>query len=133
LKGFGSGPAPASCVYDASAYRGIEFRARGVEVRVSIEMDLDMPESNTFGAPGACPSPVLEDCYNRHGFELKLTKNWDFYQLLWDDLAQRDYGAWHPDFDPSRLLGVYFEVIPDPVSNSIPGYQIDVDDVVFLP
>jgi hypothetical protein len=133
LKGIGDASTPRSCVYDASVYRGIEFRARGVEVRVSVEMDLNVPASNTFGAPGACTATPPTDCYDRHRLEFKLSSTWGVYKFYWEDLAQQGYGNWHPEFDPSRLLGLYFEVIQDPMNASVPDYQIDVDDLVFLP
>jgi len=133
LKGIGDASAPRSCVYDASVYRGIEFRARGAEVRVSVEMDLNVPASNTFGAPGACTAVDPVDCYDRHNLKFTLSSAWGVYRLYWGDLEQQGYGDWHPVFEPSRLLGLYFEVIQDPMNASIPDYQIDVDDVVFLP
>jgi hypothetical protein len=132
LKGIGTSGMPMSCVYDASVYSGIKFRARGVQVRVSLEMDLDVPASNTYGAPGACTRPDPAACYDRHTAVVPLTSSWGAYTLYWEDLAQVGYTDWHPAFDPTRLLGIYFEVVAAS-GGSIPAYQIDIDDVEFVP
>ena len=64
----GTASAPKSCVYDASAYDGIYFQAIGIaNIRLSLEMDLNVPTSNTWGAPGACTAATEADCYDRYG------------------------------------------------------------------
>lgn len=132
LKGIGDEVTARSCVYDASIYRGLRFRARGGQVRVSLEMDLDVPVSNTFGAPGACTAAVEADCYDRHSVKQPLTAAWATYSILWGDLVQQGFGAWHPAFNTTRLVGLYFEVIQNPSDASIPSYQFDLDDVEFF-
>jgi hypothetical protein len=133
LKSVGTAMVLRSCVYDASFYSGIEFRARGAQVRVALEMDLNVPVSNTFGAPGACTAELEGDCYDRHNVVFNLSAGWVVYRVLWEDLEQQGYGDWHPTFDPARLVGLYFEVVPHPMTKSIPDYRIDIDDVVFVP
>jgi hypothetical protein len=131
FKGIGDAVMARSCVYDASKYGGVRFRARGVKVRVSLEMDLDIPVSNSYGAPGACTAANEGDCYDRRNVQFSLTSSWAPYQLLWEELMQQGFGAWHPVFSPARLVSLYFEVVPNS-DGSLPAYQLDVDDVEFV-
>jgi hypothetical protein len=131
FKGIGDEMVARSCLYDASAYRGLRFRARGVRVRVALEMDLNIPVANTYGAPGACTAMLEADCYDRHSVVTLLTSAFAPYQVLWGDLVQQGFGAWHPVFSPARLVGLYFEVVPN-ADGSISAYQFDIDDVEFI-
>jgi hypothetical protein len=110
---------PRRC-YDASAYAGIAFWARGrAKVRVAVKMTQVVGEE--FG--GSC----IKDCYDGHGASRTLSKDWQRYALRWEELAQVGFGTPLP-FDPHSLYSVEFAVAADQ-----PSFDFWIDDLSFLP
>jgi len=110
---------PRRC-YDASAYAGIEFWARGHgRLRVALEMTQIVAEE--FG--GSC----VENCYDGHLTERTLDKNWRRYEVRWEELTQRGTGPALP-FDPRSLLAIQFAVSAEQTP-----FDFWIDDVAFLP
>jgi hypothetical protein len=134
LYAIGSANAPKSCVYNASAYDGIYFQAIGsVNIRLSVEMDLNVPVTNTWGAPGACTANPASDCFDRYGQDILVDAEiWREYYVYWTDLVQLGVGAWSPAFSPARLHAVYFEIVPEE-AGAIPEYGVIIDEVAFIP
>jgi hypothetical protein len=107
----------SSC-YDASAYAGVTFSARGPG-RIYIsprEVGVIPPD---FG--GTCE----HDCYNGHALKIDLGKNFQTYEVRWSDVTQRGYGR--PPLDPKRLHDITFLIHPEDTP-----YDIWLDDVRFL-
>lgn len=106
-----------SC-YDASAYGGIVFSAKGPgrlyvgarEIRV-------VPVE--YG--GTC----TKDCYNTHQKKVDLSPYWRTYSVKWVDMQQRGYDT--PPLDPSKLNGLSFLIQPGDTP-----YDLWVDDVKFI-
>ena len=113
--------ANAAC-YDASAYAGIEFWAKGPGViKVGFQM-IDV-QSERYG--GLCK--VEADCYNTHRTVVRLDKTWRRYKVRWEELGQLyDAGPAVP-FDPRRVR--FFEIGIGPESTP---YDLWFDDVAFL-
>jgi hypothetical protein len=110
---------PRRC-YDASAYAGISFWARGrAKLRVAVKMTQVVDEE--FG--GSC----VQDCYDSHGAAPTLGKEWQHYAFRWEDLTQRGFGTPLP-FDPRSLFSVEFAVGADQ-----PAFDFWIDDLSFLP
>ncbi len=110
---------PRRC-YDASAYAGIEFWARGHgRFRVAVEMTQVVAEE--YG--GSC----VENCFDMHLTERALDKDWQHYQIRWQELGQRGTGPELP-FDPRSLLAVQFAVTTEQTP-----FDFWIDDVAFLP
>jgi hypothetical protein len=107
----------SSC-YDASAYSGISFSARGPgRIYVSPrEVDVIPPE---FG--GTCE----KDCYNGHVKKIDLGKNFQTYEVRWAEVAQRGYSR--PTINPKRLHDIAFLIHAEDTP-----YDIWLDDVKFL-
>lgn len=108
------------CPYDASAFDGLRFAAKGPgRIRLNVSMhDVVATEDG-----GSCQSA----CYDSHGSVFELSDQWEHYQILWEDLDQ--IGFSDPlVFDPSRLSQITFAVW----AADLP---IDywIDDVTFLP
>ncbi|HYO97753.1 MAG TPA: hypothetical protein VER33_24770 [Polyangiaceae bacterium] len=105
--------------YDASAYAGIAFQARGPG-----RIYLAPREVNVI--------PVAEgglcdvDCHNAHVAKVELTDQWRDVVVRWDDLRQRGIGK--PPLDPSRLHGIAFLVRPEDTP-----YDVWLDQVRFVP
>jgi len=94
-------------------------------------MDLNVPVTNTYGAPGACTAAKEGDCYARHAVEVPLTSAWKNFEFPWSELAPSFTSAWAPAFDPKRLLAIYFE-LPANEEGQIPMYAFELDDVEFM-
>ncbi|HYP74961.1 MAG TPA: hypothetical protein VER12_03360 [Polyangiaceae bacterium] len=109
---------PRRC-YDASAYAGISFFARGRgSFNVVAKMTQIAPEE--FG--GSC----THDCYDSHLAKIALSSRWQEQRVTWAELAQKGYGQPVP-FDPRSLLSLEFTVSPDQTP-----FDFWVDDVRFL-
>jgi hypothetical protein len=109
---------PRRC-YDASAYAGISFWARGkAQLRVAVKMTQVIAEE--FG--GSC----IDGCYDTHGAERPLSAEWQQYQVRWDELTQRGSGTALP-FDPRSLFALEFGV---PAGR--PPFDFWIDDVAFI-
>ncbi len=109
---------PGQC-YDASAYAGIEFWAKGSGRIFFGPTMVDIMEKK-WG--GLCE----KDCYDRHLAPADLTPEWKLYRFLWKDLEQSGWGH-QVAFDPTRLLTIGFSVdVPDTPSD------FWIDDVSFV-
>jgi hypothetical protein len=108
---------PRPC-YDASAYGGVAFSARGPgrlyfaarEVRVvGVE----------YG--GSCS----RDCYNAHVRKIDLDGTWRRFEVRWSDLRQRGYQT--EPLDPKTLHSLTFQVHAEDTP-----YDFWIDDVEFI-
>ena len=109
---------PRRC-YDASAYAGITFFARGRgSLNVVVKMTQVAPEE--FG--GSC----THDCFDTHRVTLPLTNNWQEKRVTWAELTQKGFGQVVP-FDPRSLLSLEFSVAPEQTP-----FDFWVDDIRFL-
>ncbi|HEX6272377.1 MAG TPA: hypothetical protein VFZ53_05035 [Polyangiaceae bacterium] len=116
---FGAELADAAC-YDAAAYAGIEFWAKGSG---SIKVGLQMIDVQDEKYGGFCKT----DCYNTHRKVVGLTRAWKHYVVRWEELAQL-YQAGPPlGFDPARVRFIEFGIGPE----STP-FDLWIDDVAFV-
>jgi Carbohydrate binding domain (family 11) len=94
--------------YDASAFHGIEFKAKGngpVRAAVMIE---DVISSDVGGA--CTPSTVMgQGCDDGHGSVLFLTSDWTVHKLAFSDLRQAGWGK-PVVFDASKIMSIQFNV-----------------------
>jgi hypothetical protein len=88
--------------YNASAYNGISFWAKGSgTLRVEFAMRSFVPTDRG----GTCTS----GCWNIYGATTPtLTSNWQLITLPWAGM-QREQGGTSPAFNPSELMGVAFK------------------------
>jgi hypothetical protein len=109
---------PRRC-YDASAYAGFAFWARGrATVRVNVRMSQIVGEE--FG--GTCVS----DCYDAHGTVRTLTREWTRHEVRWEDVAQQGFGT-KVAFDPRWLYSLEFAL---PQGQA--PFDFWIDDVALL-
>jgi len=110
---------PRHC-YDASAYGGLEFWARGRgELRLMVKMNQVMAEE--FG--GGC----AHDCYDGHFKTIKLTRDFTHVVVRWNELKQMGYGT-PLNFDPHSIDAIDFGVRPEQTP-----FDFWIDDVSFSP
>jgi hypothetical protein len=94
--------------YDASAFHGVEFTAKGSgPVRAAIMIESVV--SSEVG--GACtPSTVAgEKCDDGHGTNLFLTGNWTVYKLPFAEIRQAGWGK-PVAFDATKIMSIQFNV-----------------------
>ncbi|MEM9454086.1 MAG: hypothetical protein AAGF11_07895 [Myxococcota bacterium] len=107
------------CPYDAAAFEGISFWARGTgTVRVQLPIMATVPTE----AGGTCSGV----CYDTFGLEVELTDVWTFYAFAWDELAQQGWGD-PAMFDPQELMQVQWQA---PAATE---FDIYVDTLSFWP
>jgi len=116
---FGAELANASC-YDASAYAGVDFWAKGPgKLRVGFQM-IDVQDVK-YG--GICQ----KDCFNSHRAVVTLGKTFQEYRVRWEELAQQWDGGARIAFDPKRIRFIEFAVAPEDTP-----FDVWLDDVSFL-
>ena len=108
--------------FDASAYRGFAFLAKGgagatTNVRVSV---LD---GNTDPQGELC-----DECYNAFGFDLELTPEWRPYTLYFAQATQEaGWGKPRPEsIDPQSLYAVQFQV------TRLGSFEVSITALSFL-
>ncbi|MGH1346401.1 MAG: hypothetical protein ACRBN8_32845 [Nannocystales bacterium] len=105
--------------YDASAFSGVVFFARGnAPVRVKFLVDAVVPVESG----GSCDSPT--DCEDAHGKIVPLTADWQQFQVGFDELFQEGWGI-AADFDAGTLMSIQFQV---PANTD---FEFDLDDLAF--
>ncbi len=105
--------------YDASAYAGITFWARG-------HGTLNFVAKMTQVAPEEYGGSCKHDCYDGHRAVIALGKQWQEHRILWADLRQKGFGQPIP-FDPHSLLSLELGVTPDQTP-----FDFWVDDIRFV-
>jgi hypothetical protein len=106
--------------YDASAYGGLSFFARG---RGSFNVVAKMTQIAPAEYGGSCS----HDCFDSHRATIALTSDWQERRITWAELEQKGFGQVVP-FDPRSLLSLEFTVGPEQTP-----FDFWVDDVRFLP
>ncbi len=105
--------------YDASAFSGVVFTARGNSpVRVKFLVDAVVPTETG----GSCDSPT--DCEDAHGKIVPLTGEWQQFQVGFDELFQEGWGI-AAAFDAGTLMSIQFQV---PASTD---FEFDLDNIAF--
>jgi hypothetical protein len=110
---------PSGC-YDASAYAGIEFWARGTR-RLHIGVVMMDVVSTLVGGP------CVENCNGGHMQTIDLTPEWKRYSLRWSELAP-EAAKGNLALDLRRLSSVTFGVSPADTP-----FDVWLDDLAFLP
>jgi len=107
--GFGATLAPASnqtraCAYDASAYSGLEFRAKGSG---HVRLRLPTPKTTPVAEGGTC---TLEGdaCYDWPGVWFDLEPDWRVYKLPFCMLRPEGWTAGSQELDLSQISAVHF-------------------------
>jgi MYXO-CTERM domain-containing protein len=103
-------------LYDASAYTGISFWARGLPVQFRA-MVVDK-YSDPAGA-------VCSGCYDHFQAPFTPTDDWQQYSFSWKELKQQGYGDMQPNVCAAEIFQFQFQW-----SGSAP-FELCLDDVAF--
>jgi hypothetical protein len=107
--------------YDASAFSGIAFSAKGtVSMRVNLMTDATLDE--TLG--GSCVPEGGEngDCGDGHGLDIVLTDTWTQYLVPFDGVSQVGWGV-SADFNAAEVVAMHFQVAQGP------DFDIQIDNI----
>ena len=105
--------------YDASAYGGVKFWAKGPgRLMFAAKMTQVVPVEDG----GTC----REKCYDVHRAAIELTKRWGEYTVEWHELAQQGIGPAVP-FDARSLFELAFFVDGEDTP-----FNLWIDDVSFI-
>jgi hypothetical protein len=117
------GMAGARAQYDASAFTGIVFKAKG---NVPITVSLEVVGVTPTDRGGTCaPSTTMgEECDDLHGTLIDLTPEWKEYAVEFGTLRQGGWGKKVP-FAATDITAVLFQTDKDV------SFDIAVDDVGF--
>lgn len=111
--------------YDASAYSGIRFSARGSE-SIVVKVNTMDTRGDDVSPPGYC-TPTVVDCNDHYATEsISLSSAWTEYTVPFAALAQQGWGVPVPFFDRSQVTNVDFMFDPNQ------SFDIWVDDVFFV-
>jgi hypothetical protein len=105
--------------YDASAYGGIAFWARG-------RGHVDIIAKMTQVAPAEYGGSCSHDCYDGHRKTVDLSSQWHEERITWAELKQKGFGP-ALAFDPHSLLALEFNLGPEQTP-----FDYWIDDVRFL-
>ncbi len=101
-------PGEAKGIWDASAFKGVAFVARGdVAIRAAIVVEAVVPvEAGGKCVPGTAEG---EECDDAHGRSIVLTNEWRQYKVPFDQITQDGWGQPAP-FDAATVTGVQFQI-----------------------
>jgi hypothetical protein len=108
------------CAYDASAYQGVQFWARG---SATLRFSASMPAVIPISAGGTCDE-VQTPCWNPHAVELELTEQWQHYVLPFTDFVQTGGSLGPLDAASIRTMEFQFEQPAD--------FDLWLDDFSFI-
>jgi hypothetical protein len=115
---------PKRAPYDATAYKGIAFAARGVSGKLRFAVSTAATELMTAG--GTCMGGTTSAaCSDTHGVDIPLTPEWRTYAVPFDRLTQEGFGA-KTAFDQKKIMALYFNVA------SGNPFDYAIDDVGFF-
>lgn len=104
---------------DVGSSVGISFKIRGTHgVRFSAAMADVVPTDQG----GTC----MEECWNAHGTDVRVTGEWTTVTLPWTDVAQRAGWGAQIAFDPARVVSVSWTM------HTADAYDLWLDDVALV-
>jgi hypothetical protein len=110
------------CPYDASAFAGLRFVARG-SGRVRVQLAMPGVIDKEYG--GTCDPAAGQTCYDEHGSLVTLEEQYRVYELPWSSFTQRAFGT-PVAFDPKTIHSLHFSM----QTEELP-IDLWVDDVAF--
>jgi len=115
------GTGGGNCPYDASAYEGITFWARGQD---RIFFHITTMATAPVEEGGRCTVPA--GCWDDFGTYVTLTEEWAPHTIPWDALAQLGWGI-PAEFDPREILLLHWQ------DEDASEFDIWIDDLHFHP
>jgi hypothetical protein len=115
-----------SCTYDASAYSGIKFWAKGnVSIRATVKIPGTTAKKANGADAGICASTTT--CDDHYGLTIALTSAWKEVTLDFAGATfmQEGWGVPKVAFDSKNIIAMQFQV-----AKALP-FDFSIDDVTF--
>jgi len=109
------------CHYDASAYEGITFWARGTGL---LRVHFSTRQTVPYDQGGLCSAG--NGCWDNYGTGLELTPTWEPYVITWEELSREGWGI-RTEFDPAEIFYIHWQYQGDD------AFDIWIDDLNFYP
>ena len=111
--------------YNASAYIGISFWAIS---KTPTTLTVQFPDKDTDPSGGICSENVTaaNSCYDHFSAPVQIGTTWTKEYISFDTLTQGGWGNVAPQFDPSTLFGLQFELVNDSV------FDVSIDELALI-
>jgi hypothetical protein len=115
-----------SCAYDASAYTGIKFWAKGnVVIRATVKIPGTTAKKTNGSDVGTCVASTTAMCDDHYGLTTAaLTTTWKQFTLDFATFTQEGWGT-KAAFDAKSVIAMQFQV-----AKALP-FDFSIDDVTF--
>ena len=120
-----------SCIYNASAFKGISFWAKGT---VPFQAGLAIPATQPSASDSGACAAMCSDNYSMTVAPMPDGTTWKQFTLTFADKTSFTQAGWGAiaTFDPSKIINMQFQVNADMVTAAAP-FDIAVDDIAFVP
>jgi hypothetical protein len=125
-----------SCAYNASAYKGISFWAKGtVPFHAAVAIPGTTPKTSDSGT---CDPAGLKPCSDNYSMLITPVPDgttWSQFTIKFADattFAQAGWGA-PATFDAAHILNLQFQVNGETTATAAVPYDFAVDDIAFVP
>lgn len=110
------------CTYDATAFSGIRFRAKG---NASLRMNVASRASAFVSKGGTCPDS--EGCFDQHGRNIVLSPDFQTLEVAFCSLTQVGFGVPLGNLDLTKLTNLNFLV------ETRGNFDVWLDDLELIP
>ena len=117
--------AQASCAYDASAFTGITFWAKGPASGDVLAVRLGLFTMDTLQVEYGGNCDIA--CNDHYGADLEFGPQWQQFTFTWDQLSQRTWGTDVP-FDVTQLFTIEWQLLGTPAADP---FDFWIDEVAF--
>ena len=121
-----------SCIYGASAYRGISFWAKG---NMALRAMIKIPGTTSTSTPYSVGTCTL-NCEDHYGITVPVLDpaTWKQFTITFSDRVNFTQAGWGTpvSFDPTALLAMQFQVSGSITATTTTPYSFSIDDVAFI-
>ncbi|HEX2871681.1 MAG TPA: PHB depolymerase family esterase [Polyangiaceae bacterium] len=117
-----SNAAGGLCAYDASAYSGVRFRAKG---NANLRLNVASRASAFVSKGGTCADS--EGCFDQHGRSINLAPDFQTFEVAFCSLTQVGFGVPLGKLDATQITNLNFLV------RTKGNFDVWVDDLELIP
>jgi polyhydroxybutyrate depolymerase len=117
-----SSAAAGLCTYDASAYSGVRFKAKG---NATLRVNFASRASAFVSKGGTCPDS--DGCFDQQGRNLSLSGDFQTFDVSFCSLSQAGFGPPLGELDTTQLTNVHFLV------QTKADFDVWLDDLELIP